>query len=202
MRPAAILRMRTPAAAGGGYSYWNPSDKAANATLSDSNKVVTSASTATAWVRSVKAHATGKRRVEFVLVTMTGDPTGVGFAHTGDTGTYLGSNTVGYCLYGNYGGDLHRYYNGSGFPFSGYYIVSDVIGLIIDLDARLAWWDRNGSVISGDPAAGTGAMSAINVGDVYLAADAYTSGCAWRLRTDPAEMTYAAPSGFTNGWPD
>lgn len=188
------------AAPAGGYSYWNPSDKSGGATLSDSNKVVTGAG-ATAWVRSVKAHTTGKRRVEFVSVNHA-NTSGCGFAHTGSPGSFLGGNTVGYALWGNYAGDLRRYFNGG---FSSYvmtYATNDVIGLIIDLDARLAWWDKNGVVISGDPVAGTGAMSGINAGDVYLAADPFASGASWRLRTDPAEMSYSAPSGYTNGWPD
>jgi hypothetical protein len=184
------------------YSYWNPADKSANATLSSANKIATSSATATAWVRSVIAKTTGKWRVEFVIVNFA-STTGVGFAHTGDPGIYLGGNTVGYSLYGNYGSDTRRYHNGSYSQFSASaYSNGDVIGLIIDLDARKAWWDRNGTIISGDPAAGTGEMSGINAGDIYLAADPFGAGASIQLRTDPAEMTYAAPAGFTNGWPD
>jgi hypothetical protein len=192
---------RYATAAGTTYSYWNSADKSANATLSDSDKVVTSSSTATAWVRSLKAHSTGKRRVEFVFINQV-DSTGVGFAHTGSTGAYIGSNTVGYCLYGNYGAEIRRYHNTAYAPFATTFADGDIVGLIIDLDAKLAWWDKNGVVISGNPTAGTGAMSGINAGDVYLAADPFGSTASIRLRTDPAEFTHVAPVGFTNGWPN
>jgi hypothetical protein len=82
-------------------------------------------------------------------------------------------------------------------------VVNDVISLIIDIAAGKAWWAKNGTVISGDPVAGTGAMATFTPGaTIYLACSPAVASTQIRVRTDPAEMTEASVAGFTDGWPD
>lgn len=188
-------------AGGGGYAYWNPSDKAASATLSDSNRLATH-SGGTSWVRSVTSKSAGKWRVQFVL-TPFASTHGVGFATSASTGSFLGGNAAGWAYWGNYGTDGRTYHN-SGFVNFGSRTLAtnDRVDLLIDIGAGRAWWRRNGTVISGDPLAGTGAMLTFTPGStLFLACDCFGVGGATRLRTDPAEMADSPVSGFTDGWP-
>lgn len=185
------------------YDYWNPADKAADASLSDSNKVVTGTGSGPCYVRSLTSKTSGKWRVELVAVThiSTTGSMGLGFATAGSLGAYLGGTAAGYALWGNYPG-LILYNNGSGTSYSGTYASGNVNDLLIDIDAGMAWWRINGSVVSGNPVAGTGPMATFTPGSaIFIAADPYVSGGVVRLRTDPADFTQSSVSGFTDGWP-
>lgn len=187
------------------YSYWNPLDKAANATLSDSNKVVGGGSAGPKFVRSVKSRNSGKFRVQFVaLVAPSSGSTAYGFATAGSLGSFLGGTANAWALWGNYSGSTQLYNNNAFTSYaSGNIATNDVIDLLIDVTAGRAWWRINGAVVSGDPVAGTGAMATFTAGStVFIAADPYVASQSTRLRTNPAEMTGAAVSGFTEGWPD
>ena len=190
-----------------GYSYWNPADKQASVVLTDSNKVATNpaANSAGRYARSVTAKNSGKWRVEFrAEVTAVGSGThAFGFATSASIGTFLGNTATGWVLWGNYTGNV-RIYNNNTFSAYGVTVaVGDVISLIIDIDAGKAWWAKNGTIISGDPVAGTGAMATFAPGTSILLACAPAGAVDHiRLRTDPTEMTAASVSGFTDGWPD
>lgn len=205
MLPIQAMRLRAVSGGGGGgYSYWNPADKSANAVLSDSDKVVTSNAAASSWVRSVTSKNAGKWRVQFVDLVHA-NTTGIGFATSASVGTFLGQSASSWALWGTYAGgssELRLYNGGSYTAFSPHaFQAADYIDLLLDIDAGKAWWRRNGSVISGDPVAGTGAMTTFTPGStLFLAADPFANTAAWRLRTDPAEMAGSAVSGFTDGW--
>lgn len=199
-----LTRPLNPFRFGGGgssYAYWNPSDKSANAILSDSNKVVTSNAAATSWVRSVTAKNSGKWRAQFVNTNHV-STTGCGFSTSASVGTFLGGTATAWALWGNYSSQLRRYNNNAFTAYTGTFATSDYVCLLIDLDNGRAWWRLNGTTISGNPAAGTGAMATFTGGTtIYLAADPFANLAAWRLRTDPAEMSGSSVSGFTDGWP-
>lgn len=184
------------------YAYWNPADKTGNAVLSDNDKVVSGPLTGK-WVRSITSKTSGKWRIQFVNVAHV-DTTGFGFSvGTANLGSFLGGSSNGYGLWGNYGSDLRMYNNGSPTTFSGITIATnDTIDLLIDIGAGLAWWQKNGTVISGNPVAGTGAMATFTGGSqILIAADPFASNASTRLRTNPSEMTGSSISGFTDGWP-
>lgn len=193
-----------------GYAYWNPSDKQASVVLTSSNKIATNPSTNNAgrYARSVTAKSSGKWRVEMrPEVTAVGNGThAFGFATSASLGTFLGNTATGWALWGvkTSNSTVAVWNNNSGsadYPVT--FAVNDVISLIIDIDAGKAWWAKNGTVISGDPVAGTGAMATFTPGASILLACAPAGALDQiRLRTDPAEMTAASVSGFTDGWPN
>ena len=192
------------------YSYWNPADKQASVVLTDSNKVATNPTVNASgrYARSLTAKSSGKWRVEMVPeVTAVSDTIsyghGFGFATSASLGSYLGATATGWALWGNYSG-TSRVYTSNAFSITGPSIaVDDVISLIIDIGAGKAWWAKNGTVISGDPVAGTGAMATFTPGTpMFIACAPATANAQIRLRTNPTEMTAASVSGFTDGWPD
>ncbi|GAB3335359.1 hypothetical protein GCM10027359_08950 [Marilutibacter aestuarii] len=184
------------------YAYWNPADKAASATLSDSNKVVTASAGTTSWVRSVTSKNAGKWRIQLVNLNQL-DTSGVGFATSGPTGSFLGGTAAGWGLFGNYGSILRLYNNNAILASPGVvFATNDVIDLLLDIGAGKAWWRRNGTVVFGNPVAGTTPMATFTPGtSIFVAADPFANAASWRLRTDPAEMTGASVSGFVDGWP-
>jgi hypothetical protein len=194
--------MSLGAGGGGGYAYWNPLDKSASATLSDLDRLATRTSSGTSWVRSVTSKNAGKWRVQFVL-TPFASTHGVGFATSASTGSFLGGNAAGWAYWGNYGTDGRTYHSGAFVNFASQTLATnDRVDLLIDIDAGRAWWRINGTVISGDPVAGTGAMLTFTPGTtLFLACDCFGINGATRLRTDPAEMVDSPVSGFTDGWP-
>lgn len=191
-------------AVSGAYSGWHPSDKAGNVTLSASNYVATGTSASAGNVRSVKSRSAGKFYVEFVATNFV--PTmGVGFATAAASlATYLGGDANGWCLWGNYSSDLRRYTNNAFVTHAGRTMAtSEVYGMNIDVTDGKAWWSEGATVISGNPAAGTGAMATFTPGStIFLAASPFANGSAWRVRTNPAEHSHSPAAGFTAGWPD
>ena len=190
-----------------GYSYWNPADKQASVTLTDGNKVATNpaGNSAARYARSVTAKNSGKWRVEMLpLVTAVGNGThGFGFATSASIGSYLGATPTGWAMWWNYTGN-GRFYTNNGFiTFAGAIAVNNVISLIIDIDAGKAWWAINGTVMSGNPVAGTGAMATFTPStSILLACGPAGALDEIRLRTNPTEMTAASVAGFIDGWPD
>lgn len=190
--------------AAGTYSYWNPSDKAANVALSDLNRVATGSVASAGNVRSVTGKNSGKWYIEFVASNFISSM-GCGFATSAASlATFLGGTATGWALWGNYAGvDLRRYTNNTFVTHSARTMATgEVFGLAIDITTGNAWWSENGTFFSGNPAAGTGAMATFTGGTtIYLACSPFPSGSAWRLRANPVEIANAAPSGFTAGWP-
>lgn len=186
-------------------SYWNPLDKAANAVLSDSDKVVGGPLNGPKYVRSISSKTSGKWRVQFVaLAEVANGATGYGFAMSGSMGSFLGSNNAGFALWGNYASNT-RVYNNNSFTAhaSGAISNGSTIDLLLDIGAGKAWWRLNGTTISGDPVAGTGEMATFAPdSDIFLAADPFVERQSTRLRTHPSEITGASVSGFVDGWPD
>ena len=194
--------MSLGAGGGGSYAYWNPLDRSASATLSDSDRVASRTGGGTSWVRSVTSKNAGKWRVQFVLTPFAATH-GVGFATSAAIGSFLGGDSAGWAYWGNYGSSGRTYSNNAFVDFAGFTLASnDRVDLLIDIGAGRAWWRRNGVVIAGDPVNGTGAMLTFTPGTtVFLACDCFGVGGATRLRTDPAEMVDSPVSGFTDGWP-
>lgn len=184
--------------------YWNPADKAPNASLSDENKVVGGPLGGPKYVRTVTSKSSGKWRVQFVaLSNVTNGASAYGFARAGDLGVFLGGNENGFALWGNYSNRTRVYHNNSFIEYSsGGVPGGGVIDILLDIDLGMAWWALEGSVISGDPVAGTGPMATFTPSaEVFIAADPFVMGQSTRLRTHPSEIVGPSFSGFTNGWP-
>lgn len=186
--------------------YWNPNDKAANAVLSDSDRVVGGPSGGPKYVRSVVSKVSGKWRVQFVpLANVTNGASAYGFALPGPLGSFLGGNAAGFSLWGVYSSTRVRVFNNNSHTEYAAAAIpaGTVIDLLLDISNGRAWWMLNGTPIGGDPEAGTGAMATFTPGsEVFLAADPFVNNQATRLRTNPAEISGPAVPGFTDGWPD
>lgn len=187
--------------AGASFQYWNPADKSSFAVLSSNDKIVGgSASNTSKWVRSIVSKTSGKWRIQ--LVDQTHVELAIGFSLAGSVGGFLGGTSAGWGLWGTYGGTLRLYNNNTFTPITGVLATGDVVDVLVDIDAGKAWWRINGTVVSGDPVAGTGEMASFTPGStIYAAADPYGADGAIRLRANPGEMTGSAVSGFTDGWP-
>lgn len=155
------------------------------------------------WAVSKAQKSSGKWRVQF-LVVVHANTGGVGVATGTALGIWAGSNAQAACLYGNYGASLRLYHNASAVAHSSGLTYSNgtLIDVYVDIDNGRAWWARNGTVISGDPAAGTGAMFTFTPGTpVRVCADPTGETGRLRIRTDPAQFSGAGIAGFVDGWP-
>lgn len=189
--------------AGGAYDGFDPVLKGANATLDNGNfDVYTVPGGVERWALSKAQKASGKWRAQFVVVAHS-NTNGVGVATGTALGGYAGANTQATALFGNYGTSLRRYFNNNSaatYPLT--YGNGTLIDVYVDIDNGRAWWAVNGTVVAGDPAAGTGAMFTFTPGTpIRLTADVTGGGGRIRIRTDPAQFSGAGIAGFNNGWP-
>lgn len=195
----------------GTWATWNPSDKSGLLTLSDSNRVATATSGSTT-VRSIRAThpiPAGKSYFEIVLSVFTPNNLiiALGIADIAlNVGTqYVGQTGASWGLWGRYMITNNRkYHNGVAVGnFAGQFSAGVVIGIAADMGTGHLWWAVNNSWVEGAPAAGTGASytNLTGKGSLYPAASIYGMSDAVRLRANPAEHSYAPPSGFTAGVP-
>lgn len=183
------------------YSGFNPSDKGASSVLSGSNFVVGNSATANSWARTVASKTSGKFRVQLLLQTFTAE-SGGGIATSGSVGTYAGSTIAASALWGNYSGILRLYNSGIVATYSGSVTHGGRLDIIVDIGAGKLWFAVDGTLVAGNPAAGTGASLTFTPGTAtYIIADPYTNGSVMKL-LKPSEMTGSSISGFTDGWPD
>lgn len=184
------------------YLGFDPALKGSNAQMDNGNfDVYTSSGGTNLWVLSATQKAVGKWRQQFLVVNHS-NTNGIGFATGTALGGYAGSNAQASCLFGNYGSTLRLYYNGAAISSpAGALVSGDRLDLLIDIAAGKAWWAKNGVVIAGNPAAGTGAMQTFAPGTpVRLCAD--VTGAAGRIRLlKPSAFTGASIAGFADGWP-
>lgn len=183
------------------YRGFDPANKGANAVLQNGDFDLTTIPTANMrWALSKDNKSSGKWRVQFVHVNQV-NTMGGGFALNNSIGNFLGSNANGAGLFANYGIAVRVYRNNTFASFGGAISSGGVVDLYLDLDAGSAWWARNGTVVSGDPATGSGAMQTWAPGsNVWVAGDANGTGGVLRVRTDPAQMVGVGIAGFADGW--
>lgn len=190
------------AAAGGGAAVlgFDPANKGASAVLDNGNfDVSTVTGGLDRWAITQTAKAAGKWRQQFLIVAHA-DTGGVGVATGTPLGGYAGANANAACLFGNYGGQLRRYFNGSSSNYPATFATNDRVDVLVDIEAGKVWWAKNGTVISGDPVAGTGSMFNFTPGaTIKLCAD--TTGGGGRIRLlQPSQFTGSPPAGYVDGW--
>jgi len=182
---------------------WNPNDKSASITLSNSDKTVTQTETNVATgARSTKlipSSVAGKFYAEFVIdniVTVGNSNPFVGIKSSTadvtvyDTGSvFLQAN--GYVQVASSGmGTLH-----------GNATDGTVVGFAWDTSAKKVWF-RQGTgswTNSGDPATNTGGVSiaALASADYGLWTNLFSNTDAVSLRTELADLQYQGPSGYS-----
>ena len=181
---------------------WNPSDKDADVTLSNSDRTWSRAANAGAvTVRSTIGLNNGAWYVEEIVGAIGGTAQGRrGFATAASSlASAPGETSTSWALTDQ--AVLRA--NGSGSTDLGTNIAeTETVSRWIDIDNGRIWYGRNGTVYSGNPAAGTGAHQTFTGGTtVYLASGAINSisGRSGTL-TLLADYLNPTPSGFTAGW--
>lgn len=147
-------------------SAWNPSDKDAAITLSNTNHTATTAS-GDAGVRGTKSHSSGKWYIEFTATATGTLRYAAGFARADQL---LNTGTLSHTACVTLGG----FFSPGGGSNVGA-LAGHVIQIAIDLSAGLAWWRIDGGTWNGnggaspDPATGTN-------GAVYTSGGGLTAG--------------------------
>lgn len=184
---------------------WNPSDKAASLTLSNSDRSVLKASADAifAAVRSTLG-ATVKRYAEVLINQGSTSPfITVGLAN-GSMALSLavGQDANGWCYYEQTG---EKYNGGTLTAFGASYTSGDVVGVAYDPVAGKVWFSKNNTWQgSGDPAAGTNPAFSGLASGLFLAVSLYRSSAPANSVTGrfvSEELGYSPPSGFS-AWTD
>lgn len=149
----------------------------------------------------------GKTYCEFEAVTEPGTMArGFGIQEAAVGNFYNGNANGGSIFKGDGGCGLAAsgYYNGVSGTSNGSYAfaTADRIGIAFDPATRKVWFSKNGTWISGDPAAGTGQTMTLAGGSTFY----FTMGCyscaigsgtyEYEIFPSAATQNSAAPSGF------
>ncbi len=190
-------------AAPASYTAWNPLDKSAEITLSNSNLTATSTVAATHGVRSVKGNSAGKWYLEYVPAAL-GTYCDIGISNSSlvlDT-NYVGQTANGWGLFssGLGGGPYHSAVN---LGLTTGYTAGQTVQLALDMDNGKVWWGINNTWLGGgDPAAGTLANYTTGItGTLYatLTASGSAPASVSTVNFGASAFTYTPPTGFT-GW--
>lgn len=175
---------------------WNPLDKSANITLSNSDMTATASNTAWKSVRATLGKSTGKWYFEVRIDVAAANYNIIGVGQLGaSTATYCGGNTVSWG-YNGYNGN--KFYNTASTAYGNTFTAGDIVGVAVDISAGKIWWAKNNSwQASGDPAAGTGEAYSGLSGTLYPMFSPYTNTNAGTARFVTGDMSYSPPSGFT-----
>lgn len=199
--PIAAMRLRRPAVAS--YSGFDAAKKGTLANIDNGGfDLYTGTGGGTnRWAMSVAGKTAGKYRAQILDVTHS-NTVAIGVAFNTAIGTFAGATANAAALFGNYSGSLRMYTNNAFSPYTGSVATGDRIDVYVDATAGRVWWGKNGVPISGDPAAGTGAMYTYTPGTTtFLIGD--TTGAAGRIRLLRGDqISDPLPTGFINGWPD
>ena len=197
-RPAGVPFVVSGLHRGGGEEdiTWNPSDKGANITLSNGNLDATGA-TAFHSVRATTSRSSGKKYFEILLVAADASGSIIGAMDgSGTLTTYVGNSANGFGHQNN-GTDYVTGDTLSNDPATTY-TTNDVVNIAIDFGAGSAWLGKNGSWVTGDPAAGTSPWVTGISGAYFPTYSTANASNAGRLRTKNAQFTGSVPSGFTS----
>lgn len=180
------------------YALFDPTHTNAGVTLSESNVRMTGDGSSN-WRSSFgdRSVASGKWYWEFQVMVASGGSVlcGVSADRSTTTGNYVGATVASW----GFGQSGQRFTNGGGATISTAPVATDVIMVAIDVGGGKIWFGKNGTWISGNPAAGTGPDFSGVTGSAFYPGGAVFQSNSLRLHTDPATQAYAAPAGFTAG---
>ena len=192
------------------YLFTTSGGRSNGVTLSAGNQRVTWVVPGSAnyiYLRTVTA-ISGKTYCEFKCITEPATMThGFGVQESPISLFYNNNPNGGSMFSGNGGCGLAAagFYNANSVTSSGAYsfAVGDVIGVAFDPSTRKLWFSKNGTWISGDPAAGTSPTMTLAGGSTfYFTMGAYScsiSSGTYEYEVYPSlvSQTYAAPYGFS-----
>lgn len=171
------------------FTTWNPSDKAAGITLSDSNRLMTGTA-GHAGVRGTTGKSSGKWYFEFNAVSAGSNDLHIGIADTTTAGvslSYVGANANQFGLSCNGTRNDNGAGVNSGTPLS--FTNGDVIGIALDCTAGQVDWYKNGTLMCSR----TG-LAALTFYPMGSSANTLYSG---RIGTIAAQFAYSPPSGYS-----
>jgi hypothetical protein len=186
--------------------YWNPSDKAAELTLSNAFATCLRSTTNDgAWrmVRGVSSHNTGKWYAE-ILIDANGAGNGsvifgLALAGAGLSG-YVGSDANSLGIQPNNTANVSTYFTGGQTTFGTSLVAGpgDRAMVAIDIDAGKVWFGSKGTWLgSGNPAAGTGQQYNVSPQAFYLALSESLSPAQTTLKSRSGDNLYTPPTGFS-----
>lgn len=189
----------------GGGSYWNPADKHANVTLSNSDKTATSAAGGWKAVRGITSHNSGKWYAE-LLNDADGSSNGSLLFGVGTSSatlnSFVGSDASGYGIQANNTTGARTYNGGSSSNAGGPYTVpGERCGVAVDFGAGSIWLSALDSGTwegGGNPSAGTSPTFTFTPGTalfLMLAVDSTPQQCT--LKNNTGENLYTIPTGFS-----
>ena len=173
----------------------NPSDKKnSNVVLSNGNLTVTGNDASNNWVRSTTSKASGKYYVEATHTTVANSVFGIADL---SAMTYPGFDAKSFGLYSNGFGSI-----AGAFPdWLTPYASGNVVGMAVDLTAKLVWWrvgagNWNGSGTA-NPATGTGGFNVSTyTGTPHYYVSSGGPGSVSTINFGATAFANAAPSGF------
>lgn len=174
---------------------WNPSDKASNVSLTNSDLTAGASSVAFGSVRATLGRSSGKYYFEILCTTFGSTRTGLGDGAF-SVSTYVGNSAKS-------AGFVNGANTNNGFTHSNAGAITlangDILGFAVDGDAGKAWVSKNNVwQLSGDPAAGTGQwISWTPPITIYPATSVYETTVSFTLRTKTSQITGTIPSGFS-----
>ncbi len=188
MLPGFCVPMVVSAVAAAAADAWNPSDKNASITLSNSNRTASWSAGGTYAARGVTGKSSGKWYFEVTHTSPSGDAW-VGVATSAQAlNAYPDGSSTALGLYLEFG-------NVSGSTTASYSAVTDGTAAMIALDAdnNKVWFGSGGTwFASGNPATNTGGLTRPS-GTLFI----FCGGNGNETVTIAATPTHSIPSGFT-----
>jgi len=175
---------------------WNPSDKAADLTLSNGDLTASNTTENTASVRAVGYAKASKWYCEITIDSIvTPDLITIGVATSDFVLTsLLGDSTDDHSL----DGDGYTYYNGNGSHYATLeYTAGDIVSIAVDTVNEKLWYAVNG-VWEGDPVAGTGAVHSPYNGAFWYPAVSLENGSELTANFGATAFSYTIPNGFSS----
>ena len=198
-----------------GFASWNPNDKI-EVDLSNSNLTASNTNALYGQVRStgndLRVERGRKLYTEIVVdsVTAGNGDLYVGIKRSSDQmgePTPFPLNSGAYAMLRGNGSNVESRWTHNGGTMS--VVATDVIGIAFDEATGKLFIAKNNTWLnSGDPVAGTGWVYQANAGIMDLdhalifATDNNAGVTTVTMRSEAADHTYAAPTGYTADWPD
>lgn len=172
-------------------NYWNPADKGADITLSNSDKTAVDSTNSGQSVRSITSHSSGKKYFE---TTIRLSDVIIGIANSSATlSALIGTDADGAGWYN--GGEVYE--NGSPTAYgTAMSSSSQIIGVAVDIDSSKLWIALD-NTFDGDPAAGTGGYTFSATGPFFIGGTPFSSDQFITIMTASGEFTYTPPTGFS-----
>ncbi len=179
------------------YATWNPSDKNAGITLSNTNH--TAAGAANIAVRSQAPKSSGKWYAEYTVTTAPGSVFAVADS-SANLSSYPGADVHSWG-YVSSGAGNSKVHTNTFATYGASWTAADVIGVALDMDNFFVYFSKNGTYQnSGVPtsgASGTGAAYGSLTGALMLMIGDFSGSFSGTVNCGDSAFITAPPSGYS-----